>query len=48
MDGFILKGNIERFERKLRACRDDTECRVQQELLSPERQRLSRARQTGR
>ena len=46
MDDFILKGNIQRFEQKLKASRDDAERRVLVELLAAERQRLNTARST--
>ncbi len=46
MDDFIPRGNIERFEQKLKASRDDAERRVLKELLAVERQRLDTARRT--
>ncbi|HSQ94689.1 MAG TPA: hypothetical protein VLM18_01145 [Croceibacterium sp.] len=46
MDDFIPKGNIERFERKLKASRDDAERKVLLELLVIERELLIAARST--
>lgn len=46
MEDFIPKGNIERFEQRLKASRDDDERRVLKELLAAERQRLDVVRKT--
>jgi len=46
MDDFIPKGNIERFEQWLKACRDEVERKVLKELLAVERLRLKAARGT--
>ena len=41
---FVAKGNIERFERKLKASHDDAQRKVLVELIAAERARLNGAR----